>query len=154
MSLVGGEFYPSGHSVLNDHTLRIPGPDILRSYKVTAIFRWGTGKRFLSYFQVKTVIGNPLHLETLMLVGRRKAYGWKSWRGRGGRETGRKSPGGRGLKCCCRVNIMIKWLYCMWCYHYVYHEVSGHDTFWCQELDSDFNVYMAHGSRWYTPDSM
>ena len=108
-------------------TLHTPWANILRSYKVTTIFRWGTVKRFLSYFQVKTVIGDLLHLETFMLVGRRKAYRWQSWRGRGGGETGGRSPGGRGLKCCCRVSIMIKWLYCMWCYHYVYHEVSRHN---------------------------
>ena len=108
------------------HTLCTPWPNILHSYKVTAIFRWGTGKGFLSYFQVKTVIGDLLHLETFMLVGRRKAYRWKSWRGRGGGETGRKSARGRGLKCCCRVSIVIKWHYCIWCYHYIYSEVSRH----------------------------
>jgi hypothetical protein len=104
------------------HTLCTPWPNILRKYKVTTIFRLGTGERFLSHFQVKTVIGYLLHLETFMFVGRSKTYRWKSWRGRGGGEKGGISPGGRGLKYCCRVSNMIKWLYCMlplripWCF--------------------------------------
>ena len=127
------------------HTVGTPWSDILCICKVTAIFGWGIGKRFLSCFWVKNSSWYSIEFRNIYAYRKTQGIQMKTMKRKRWRRRREKIPRRKRTQVLLQSEyhdkMAVLYVLLPLCIPFNF---KTWQAFWCQELNSDFNVYV----RW------